>query len=437
MNLRRATGFVIASAALAAPLIASAATFNYYTPPKIKVRGASSAPAAGKGTVVVQVFVTKTGKATKFKIVKSSNPGDNSTALEIAQKSTYVPASKGAAKQDAFYDYTLNFTTAGASTGGDVDAATGVGKYKLMISGGNYSGAAAGLKSYLEANPNDAAAELQLGIADQYLNDPLGAAAAFDKAGTIPANYDAIAVRAYSDAAGAAFKNKDYPSSVDFAKKAVAISPGVGTYNTLGTAEDGASQPDAAIADLETARKLAAADSTMKPSERATIDDNLVSAYVNAGKIDQAKVVAAEALKFDSSHTNAQAFIAAYYVKQGTAAEGKQNLADAGAFYEQAAAIAPAANQPSLYARAAFSYLNVKPNPLNDKAKAAADKALAIAPDNAQANFAEGVSLANQPGKSKDALVYLNKADASAKTANDTSLTSAIENIIKQLGGSK
>jgi len=83
------------------------------------------------------------------------------------------------------------------------------------------------------------------------------------------------------------------------------------------------------------------------------------------------------------------------------------------------------------------SYLNLKPKPDNDKAKADADKALAVAPDNAVANYAAGIALANQAGKSKDALVYLNKADASAKSGNDTSLATAIENAIKQLNGTK
>jgi hypothetical protein len=78
----------------------------------------------------------------------------------------------------------------------------------------------------------------------------------------------------------------------------------------------------------------------------------------------------------------------------------------------------------------------MKPNADSAKAKADADKALALAPGDAQANFAAGVALANQ-GSTKDALVYLNKADTAAKAANDTQLATAIENAIKQLGGAK
>ena len=151
-----------------------------------------------------------------------------------------------------------------------------------------------------------------------------------------------------------------------------------------------------------------------------------MSAYADAGNVDQAKVVVAEAVKLDPSNTNAQAFLAQYYVRQATDADSKQKYAVSALAFEQAAALAPSAQQPDLYARAALTYLKIKDQTPNDKAKADADKALAIAPDNALANFAAGISLANQPGKSKDALVYLNKADAASKTGSDPQLTAAV-----------
>jgi Tfp pilus assembly protein PilF len=436
VNVRRATVSTLGVAVLLVSVVAQATAFDYYTPPKTKVRGTATTPIAGAGTVVVQVFVTKSGAATKFKIVKSTNPADNASALEIAKSSTYAPATKGSAKQDAFYDYTLKFTISGIAA--DPSAATGVGKYKLMISSGNYSGAQAGLKTYLAANPGDSAAELQLGIADQYLNDPVGAAAAFDKAGTIPPNYASVAVGAYSGASAASFKSKDFASAAAYAKKSVALAPGPFTYNALGTAEDGAGQSDAAIADLETARKLAAADATFKPEQKATIDDNLVSAYVNAGKIDSAKEIAAEATKLDPTSPKAQTFLAQYYVRQASDAQTKGNYTGAAGLFEQAAGVAAPADQPNWYAQAALAYLKTKDNGTNDKAKADADKALAIAPDNALANLAAGISLANQgSSKYKDALVYFNKADASAKIANNTALATTVESLIKQVSSAQ
>ena len=81
-------------------------------------------------------------------------------------------------------------------------------------------------------------------------------------------------------------------------------------------------------------------------------------------------------------------------------------------------------------------YLNMKPNADGPKAKAEADKALAIDPNNPRANFIAGVALADQ-GNSKDALTYLNKADGAAKAANDAGLADQIEAAIKQLSGAK
>ncbi len=432
MNLRFAIGLALGTLTITSPVLAATGN-GYYTPPKIKVRGNATVPIAGAGVVVVQVFVKKNGEPTAFKIVTSTNHADDAAALAVAKSSTYTPANRDAVPLDAFYDYTLRFTGNAVAFAGAATGAGAVAKYKLMISSGNYSGAQAGLKSYLETNPNDAAAQLQLGIADQYLNDPVSAAAAFDKAGTIPQNDVAVAVRSYNDAAAASYKNKDYPTAIAYAKKAVALAPSATTFNSLGTAEDAAGQSDAAIADLQNARKLADTDAAFKASQKATIEDNLVSAYVNAGKIDDAKVAVAEAIKLNPDNTNAQAFLSQYYVRQANADETKQNYADEAAQYESAAASSPSTQQPDYYARAALSYLKIKsPTPF-DKAKADADKALAIAPDNALANYAAGYALANQPGKSKDALVYLNKADAAAKVGNDTQLTTAIENAIKQL----
>ena len=78
----------------------------------------------------------------------------------------------------------------------------------------------------------------------------------------------------------------------------------------------------------------------------------------------------------------------------------------------------------------------MKPSAQPAKAKADADKALAIDANSPRANFLAGVALADQ-GNSKDALSYLNKADSAAKAANDTALVAQIEAAIKQLSGGK
>jgi len=398
-------------------------------------RGTATSGAAGAGTVVVQVLVNKDGTFKVQRVIRSSNHGDDAAALEIAKTSKYRPATRGTTPQTSFYDFTLNFTGAGvASDGASEPAAAGVEQYTRMIVAGNYSAAQTGLKTYIAAHPDDAKAELELGVATADLGQPLDAIAAFDKAGTIPPDMTAVAGKAYNDAAAADLKANDNTAAVAAAKRAVELAPGFFTYNTLGFTELSAAMYDAAAADLEKARSLGAADKSIKPSERAKVDGNLISAYLAVGKPDSAKPIAAEAKQLDPTETGSQTAFANYDVKiaQADAAAGKQ--VDAAALYEQAAELVPA-QAAGLYGSAAVALLNAKSNIDYGKVKAYADKGLAVDPDDVLSNFAAGIALANTPGKSEAALPYLNKADAGAKKANNTSLASAIENAIKQLSG--
>lgn len=420
----------------AAPAMAASGTENYYTPPKLKTQGKSTTPVTGPGTVVVKVLVAKTGSAKVQGIIRSSNHGDDAAALEIARTSTYRPAVRGVLAQTAFYDFTLKFAGKGSAATSDSGGGGGLATYEREIRAGNYAGAQSGLSAYVAGHPTDATAQLDLGIASAYLNDATAAAAAFGKAGTIPESYKPLAAKAYNDAAGEAYRKKDYAVAVVAAKRAVELVPGPFSYNTLGAAEDAANDHTAAIADLEKARSLAAGDASFKPTDRAHLDVNLVAAYLGAGKPELAKPLLDEIAKLDPTNTGAQLYFANYYSKNASDLVNAGKFSEGAAAYEQAAAVAPSQAVGS-YVSAAFAYLKTKPNPANDKAKADADRALAIAPNDASANFAAGYALANQPGKTKDALVFLNKADASAKTGTDASLTAAIENVIKQLNGTK
>ena len=438
MDRRIALGAALISALVPldlAPAAAANGTENYYTPPKLKAQGSSSAAVAGPGVVIVKVLVAKDGSAKVQGVVRSSNHADDPVALDIAKSSTYRPATRGTTAITAFYDYTLKFNVKGGSASSDAGAG-GLAAFERQIRAGNYSSAQTGLTAFVAAHPGDTKAELDLGIASAYLNEASAAAVAFGKAGAIPDTYHALAAKSFNDAANEAYKAKDYPAAVVAAKRAVEFAPGPFTWNSLGTAEDAAGDRAAASADLEKARSLAAADSALKPADRARIDANLVSAYVDAGRIDDAKTVAAEATKLDPTQTGAQMFLANYYSKTASDLIAAGKLPEGAAAYEQAAVAAPSQAVQS-YTEAAFAYLKMKPNAANDKAKADADKALAIDPANASANFAAGIALANQPGKSKDALTYLNKADTAAKAGSDPALTSAIENVLKQLGPAK
>jgi len=441
MDRRIAFGAALTTATLglgATPGFAANGTELYYTPPKLLTQGTNKTPVAGAGMVVVKVLVSKDGSAKVQGIVRSSNHADDAAALEIAKSSTYRAASKGGITQLAFYDYTLRFTSrGGAATSSSGSTADGtLASFERQIRAGNYAGAKTGLTTYIAQHPGEAKAQLDLGIASAYLNESTAAAAAFGKAGTIPENYKPLAAKAYNDAAAEAYKAKDFAAAVAAAKKSVELVPGPFTYNTLGTAEDAAGDHAAAVADLEKARTLATADTALKPSDRAHIDVNLVSAYLGAGKTELAKPLLDEIAKLDPSQTGAQVFFAQYHTKHASDLVAAGKFAEGAGAYEQAAVAAPS-QAAAAYVGAAFAYLKMKPNPPNDKAKADADRALALEPNNASANFAAGLALANQAGKTKDALVYLNKADAAAKTGNDTSLATAIENVIKQLDGTK
>ncbi len=183
----------LGSALLAvAPLAAAAQTaLTYYTAPTLVKRGANTSAVAGPGTVVVQVMVNKDGTFKVMRVIRSSNPRDNAAALEIAKSSTYKPASRGAAKLAAFYDFTLKFTGTGAAATSDAGsgaASGGRATYERMINAGNYAGAQSGLKSYVAGHPEDAGAEQDLGVADTFLSDYQDAAAAFENGGTVAPN---------------------------------------------------------------------------------------------------------------------------------------------------------------------------------------------------------------------------------------------------------
>ncbi|MBV9104052.1 MAG: energy transducer TonB [Candidatus Eremiobacteraeota bacterium] len=423
---------IAAVAAFAAPRAARAQVG--YVAPKLLKQGTYTSPIAGPGTVIVKVLVNANGSFKVQDIIKSTNHGDDAPALEIARTSKYKPALRGGKPALAFYDFSLKFTGKSVSSeesgsGGDIT------RYNAMINAGNYAGAKSGLSDYLSAHPGDQQASLALGAADALLKDYAGAVKAFDAAGTIPQKYSALAGLSYAQYATEQSNAKNGTEALASARKAVQLSPNVATYNALGlsalAANDGASAIDAFQRDAS----LAANDPKATNKMKATIQANLASAYSETGAMDKAKAAAAEAQRLDPNSSAAQTVVANSYVQKAQDLEKDGKFADAAAQWEQAAGAYPS-QAVTFYGRAASNYLNLKPNPDAAKAKAAADKALAIAPNDAAANFYAGIALADQ-GKSKDALTYLNKADAAAKAANNTTLADAIEKNIKQLSGSK
>lgn len=411
------------------------AAHNYYYPPKLLKRGTSTTPIEGPGAVTIQVLVHKDGTFKVQRILKSTNPGDDRAALEIAQTSNYKPACKGGKNQLAFYDFTLNFSGTGTTSGTQAEQGE-LPRIERMINAGNFSGAQAALGDYLKAHPDEARAELDLAVADTFLNDYEGAAAAFDKAGTIPQKYRSVAGKAYVEVANALLKAKKTDAALATARKAVELAPGFGTYNILGIAEYSGGQYAVAAADFERAREAAAkSDSGATPPLRAQIDVNLTSAYLNAGNLDAALKIAAEAKQLDpGTATNIDVAFANYYGAQAKLKADAKKYVEAAELFEKGAQTAPS-QAAALYAQAASYYL-FGDKPDNVKAIAAADKALALDPNNALGLYAKGIAFANT-GKTKDAIDYLQKAEDAAKKAGDNAFASKIEDQIKRLKGTR
>jgi len=404
--------------------------FNYYTPPKLLKQGTSTTPIAGPGTVIVKVLVNKDGTFKVQGIVKSTNPGDEKAALEIAATSKYKPATRGKNKETAFYDFSLKFSGSGAEAQGDTPE---LAQYVRMMNAGNYSGAQADLKTYIAAHPNDEKAHLYLGVSSTYLNQPDEAIAAFEKAGEVPAEYRVTEAKAYADGAVAAIQAKAFDKAIGYAKHAVSLSPTYANYDALGFAEISSGDAAAATTDFDKARELAKT-ANAPAKQRALIASNLITSYLQQGDLAKAKEMAAEAKQLDPS-ASTDPYFENYYFKRGGELRAAGKAADAAALFEKAALDVPSA-AASFYAQAALAYLQIKPNPEDVKASADADKALAIDANSALANFAKGVALADQ-NKKKDALDYLNKADELSKKGSDPGLTASIENVIKQLNGGK
>ncbi len=109
MNVFIRSACAVLVALALSPLAAGAQYSTEYVPAKLLKQGLTSHSIAGSGTVVVQVQVNADGTHKAIRVIKSSNSGDNSAALDIAQTSTYRPARRGQTPITAFYDFTLKF----------------------------------------------------------------------------------------------------------------------------------------------------------------------------------------------------------------------------------------------------------------------------------------------------------------------------------------
>ena len=301
--------------------------------------------------MIVQVLVKADGSFTVQRVIKSTNPGDEAAALEIAKSSTFKPAIHLGKPQTAFKDFTLNFNGSGASVGG---GSAEVENMNALLSAGKYADAKSASTAYLGSHPKDQQAGAVLGAADAFLNDPAGAAAAFDKVDPVPPKYVNLAAQAYEKNAANLSAAKDYDGSIASAKRSIALAPSISAYNTLGLAETGKGDPTSAIRDLEHAGRFAQADPKLTPVAHGIILGNLASAYAAAGEMDKAKSAVEQARKIDPK-TSAGDGVASVLAQRAQQESAAKNFAAAGANYSLAAEFSPA-NASALYTNASYQY---------------------------------------------------------------------------------
>jgi len=195
-----------------------------------------------------------------------------------------------------------------------------------------------------------------------------------------------------------------------------------------GTAYTNAQRYSQAIPVLEKAKSLATAGFASAPTINA-IDATLMTAYVFGGDMDKGLALGAALKKRDPGNVRVDDTLAAYYSQQASAAVAAGKKEDAVTVLENAAKNIPS-RATTMYVQAA-NILATGSDVDWKRVKAEADKALAIDPNNARANFTAGIALANARDPA-NAIVLLQKAKANAGA--DTALTSDIDAALRKLG---
>jgi TonB family protein len=445
-SIRIVAGATAVAAAAAFALPANAQYSTEFAPAKLIHQGTTSKPIAGTGTVIVQVQVNANGSHKVVKIIKSTNSGDNAAAMDIAAKSSYRPAHRGKTAITAYYDFTLKFKGHSVgSSGQTVQRGSTAARADALIHQGKYDAAKSMLQEALENNPSDPVLNQQLGTAEYFLADYPAAAAAFDKVSSIGGTFKAVAAQSYALAAVKTVASAP-DQAVAYGKKAVQLAPGANSYYALGSAELAAGDTASAVTALKQAFDGVQNDPKADKKTKVAIASQLYAAYDKAGDTADAEKTLAAIKQIDPNNTSVQTLEGNKYIQAANDASKAGNHAEAIKDFEQAAAVGSPTVQVTAYSAAALEenalLQSGKTAPTKDdygKVKAYADKALAINPNDALANYAEGVALAGQwvagnkqdAGLKAQALAALNKAKAAAQAAGNISLSLNIDGFIK------
>ncbi|HTU70013.1 MAG TPA: tetratricopeptide repeat protein [Candidatus Baltobacteraceae bacterium] len=408
---------------------------NEFTPAKLKTQGQTQHDIAGSGTVMVQVQVNADGTHRVVKIISSTNHGDDAAARDIAQNSTYIPAHRGTSAISSFYDYRLHFNGKSVAQSSGDEMASGGGDtaaIDALVRAGKYKDAIAKANGALLSSPGNESILQLLGVAQYYDDDFVDAATTFNRVTDIKKPFQPIAAQAFATGAVRASAT-DPAQSLAFANKAIALSDSDTSKFALGVAQLANKQYPDAVATLK-----AVHDQVSDPKDKLNIDQELLQAYLATNDSAGASAIAAEMKGLDPTGTQASNAIAAHYIQLGSDAMDSSNYAEALKDFDQAASAGNPADAVTANTFAAFAIMKM-PKPDYAKARDYALKAVAGSPDDAQANYAAGVSYAgvySTSGKNDDktqALTYLKKADTLAKAAGNEGLALQIESQIKNI----
>jgi len=445
--MNRMSRIIAGACALAVAGAAVPALAQYsseFTPAKVTRQGTTTHPIAGSGTVQVQVQVNADGSHKVIKVLKSTNAGDNAAALEIAQNSSYIPAHRGKTPITSFYDFNLRFngkslsqTPEEVAIGGSSSATAGI---DALVRAGKYKDAIAKANAALLSSPGDPGVLQLLGVAQYYDGDLTDSAATFSRVQDIKKPFQPIAAQAFATAA-VRVSASNPSQALDYAHKAVVLSKSDATSRfALGVAELANKQNADAIATLKGVHDAMMSDPKADTQTKLNVDEELLQAYLANNDSAGAGAISAEMKSLDpSGNSAASRAIAQHYLQLGSDAMKANDFATAAKNFDLAAS--SAGSGPDAVTANTFASFAImrEGKPDYSKARDYAQKAVAGAPDDAQANYALGLSyfgVYQTSQKSDDktqALKYLNKSDQLAKAAGNEGLALQIEAQIKNI----
>jgi hypothetical protein len=283
----------------------------------------------------------------------------------------------------------------------------------------------------LRINPSDQQANAILGVAEGSSGNARAAVTAFERAGTIAAEYRPTAAKAYGAYATTQLDAKKFTDAVKFASRALDMdAQSLQGFYVRGIAYSNIANDAASIDDLVKARAIAAA-ANVDARTMATIGFNLAVTQLDAGRVADAAATAKDVIALDPARApQLDKFAFAAINNAAVALANQENIEEAVNRLEVGAKAFPG-SAAALLAQAA-NVLAADKKPDWERVKSEADKALAIDPRDGHGNYIRGIA-ALQQGDGRLALAYINKAKASQSYPSDATLAKQIDDALNSL----